>query len=69
MDTTKAAGSLALEACRQIVWKLSHNWDDGKPARIDRRDAVIRMAVRAIEVADAPAPTNLAELQALREIQ
>lgn len=49
-DLVAAAPDL-LEACRQIIWKLSHNWDDGKPARIDRLDATVRMAADAIKKA------------------
>ena len=41
-----------LNALKGIVWKLSHNWDDGKPARIDRRDATIRNAVDLIAKAE-----------------
>ena len=45
-----------LEACKQIVWKLSHNHDDGnggtKPATITRNDATVRMAVAAIAKAE-----------------
>lgn len=26
---TIEANELLLKACRQIIWKLSHNWDDG----------------------------------------
>ncbi len=45
-----------LEALQQIVWKLSHNFDqpDYKgPARITRQDATVRMAVDAIALATA----------------
>ena len=46
-----AAAPELLEACKQIVWKLSFNHRDSDyegPARIDRNDAVVRMAVAAI---------------------
>ena len=47
-----AAAPDLLEACRQIVWKLSHDHQqpDGTfgPGKIDRRDATVRMAVAAI---------------------
>lgn len=43
-----------LDACKQIVWKLSHNWDNG-PARIDRRDATVRLAEKAIAKAEGRA--------------
>lgn len=48
-----------LEACRQIVWKTGHNWDDGLPARIDRRDIVVTLAANAAAYAqghDLPFP-------------
>jgi len=52
-----AAAPDLLEACKQIVWKLSHNHDDGnggtKPGTIDRRDATVRMARAAIAKAEA----------------
>ena len=45
-----------LEACKQIVWKLSYNqcFDDGYegPARITRLDATVKMAVAAIAKAE-----------------
>ena len=49
-----AAAPDLLEACRQIVWKLSHNYspsgkgDDCRPGTIDRRDATVHMAEAAI---------------------
>lgn len=46
-----AAAPDLLEACRQIVWKLSHNHkadDYSGPARITRDDATVRLAVAAI---------------------
>jgi len=54
METTAAED--LLEACRQIIWKLSHdhNLPDYKgPARIDRRDATVKMAVAAVAKAEA----------------
>ena len=48
-----------LEACKQIVWKLSHNHSDGIgpnsrtwPGTIDRNDATVKMAVEAIAKAE-----------------
>lgn len=45
-----------LEACKQIVWKLSFNhcFDDGYvgPASITRLDATVKMAVAAIAKAE-----------------
>jgi hypothetical protein len=41
-----------LEACKGLLWKLNHNWDDGLPARIDRRDATIRIIEQAIDKAE-----------------
>lgn len=44
-----------LEACRQIVWKLSFNSklpDYEGPGRIDRRDATVKMAIAAIAKAE-----------------
>jgi hypothetical protein len=65
MDTPDAEGEAnarlisaapeLLEACRQIVWKLSHNGTrDGEngPVSIDRRDATVRMAIEAIAKAE-----------------
>ncbi len=40
-----------LEACKQIVWKLSHNEKSEHyqgPGRVTRNDATVRMAVAAI---------------------
>jgi len=49
-----AAAPALLEACKQIVWKLNHNYalpDYEGPARITRNDATVRMAIAAIEEA------------------
>ena len=46
-----AASPDLLEALEGIIWKLSHNHvlpDYRGPARIDRRDATIKQAIRAI---------------------
>lgn len=43
-----AAAPELLEACKQVVWKLSHNWDDGLPARVDRDDATVKLIIAAI---------------------
>lgn len=46
-----AAAPDLLEACKQIVWKLGHNHalpGYKGPARIDRRDATVKMAIAAI---------------------
>ena len=45
------AGQLALEACRQIVWKLGHNGHPDHnpgPVKIDRLDITVKMAVAAL---------------------
>ena len=61
-----AAAPELLEACKQIVWKLSHNHDDGnggtKPATITRNDATVRMAVAAIAKAEGGSNKTLSEL-------
>jgi hypothetical protein len=44
-----------LEACKQIVWKLNHNYalpDYKGPARITRQDATVKMAIAAIAKAE-----------------
>jgi len=52
-----AAAPDLLEACRQIVWKLSHDTspsgkgDDCRPGTVDRTDATVRMAEAAIDKA------------------
>jgi len=41
-----------VEAARQVIWKLSHNHDTDEykgPARIDRRDATVRMLADALQ--------------------
>lgn len=42
-DGAHTLGQRAIEACRQIAWKLNHN-DEHGPAKIDRNDAVAHMA-------------------------
>lgn len=51
-DATAIAAAELLHACKNVVWKLSHNWDDGLPARIDRRDATARLCRSAIAKAE-----------------
>lgn len=52
-DLVEAAPDL-LEACQQILWKLSHNTSpsgnggDCRPGTVDRTDATIRMAQAAV---------------------
>lgn len=41
----------AIEACRQIAWKLGHNSEDG-PVKTDRLDIVIKMAMAVAANAD-----------------
>jgi len=38
-----------VRAADSLLWKLSHNWDDHKPARIDRNDDTARQLDMAIE--------------------
>ena len=51
------AGADLLEACRQIIWKLSHNHspsgngDDCHPATITRDDISVKMAASALKFA------------------
>lgn len=54
-----AASPDLLEAARQVLWKLSHNFsasgngDDCRPGTVDRNDATVEMLARAIAKATA----------------
>ena len=63
-EQTKIERDALLEACRNIVWKLSHNHKQpgySGPAKITRQDATVRMAVEAIALCESNEPDrNLA---------
>ena len=46
-----AAAPELLEACRQIIWKLSHGTNEN-PNTISRLDATVKMAIAAIKKAE-----------------
>ena len=57
----------AVTACRQITWKLGSNWDDGQPARIDRKDATARLAAAVVaEMDDVRLSTDCRQLDSAR---
>ena len=38
-----------IDICKSLIYKLNNNWDDGLPARIDRRDIHYKLILEYLE--------------------